>query len=448
MGEKKRESWGSRFGFIMATAGFAIGLGAIWRFPYMVGVNGGGAFLIVYILISAIIGIPLFIAEVGLGRKTQLSLILGMRKLTKKGSPWVGIGWLGALGSLVIMSYYVMILGWMLAYCVKMITGQFNGQSVEQISSIYSNFISNPSQVIFFTLIMVIVLGIIVNKGLKNGIETSCKYLMPALLVILVILAIRSLILPGAFEGVKWYLTPDFSKINGQVILAALGQAFFAIGIGVAAAFVYGSYLDKKNSNVPSDASIIVIVNTLIAIIAGLVIFPAIFSFGMSPSEGPGLTFITMPNLFSKMAGGQIFGIAFFTLVIIAGITSGIGYLEAIACTVGEAFNINRKKAIWGTLALIFLLSIPCILSQGPWADFKILGRNIFDFMDWLSGNILMPLGALLISIYTAYKWKFENYKDEINIGTKRFKIQKWWKPIIVYVIPVAVAIIMITGLI
>lgn len=446
--EKSRESWGSRFGFIMSTIGFAIGLGAVWRFPYMVGVNGGGAFLIVYVLISLVIGIPLFVAEMGLGRKTHLNPVEGMRKLTKNGSIWVGIGWLGVIASLFIMSYYIVVIGWMLAYLAKTFMGSFNGLSITEVSQVYSNFISSPSQVLFYTAIMIILLGIIVNKGLKAGIENCCKYLMPALFIILILLAIRSMLLPGAMEGIIWYLTPDFSKITGEVILAALGQAFFAIGIGVAAAFVYGSYLDDEKSNITGDATIIVISNTAIAIVAGLIIFPAIFSFGMSPTEGPGLTFITMPNLFSQMAGGKLFGCAFFFLVIIAGITSGIGYIESIVCTISEVFDINRKKTVWIVLTIIFLLSIPCILANGPLSEVNIFGKNFFDLTDYISGNILMPLGALMISIYTAYKWKFENYMDEVNTGSKKVRVYKWMKPIVVYLIPISVFIIMIAGLI
>lgn len=256
------------------------------------------------------------------------------------------------------------------------------------------------------------------------------------------------MLLPGAMEGIIWYLTPDFSKITGEVILAALGQAFFAIGIGVAAAFVYGSYLDDEKSNITGDATIIVISNTAIAIVAGLIIFPAIFSFGMSPTEGPGLTFITMPNLFSQMAGGKLFGCAFFFLVIIAGITSGIGYIESIVCTISEVFDINRKKTVWIVLTIIFLLSIPCILANGPLSEVNIFGKNFFDLADYISGNILMPLGALMISIYTAYKWKFENYMDEVNTGSKKVRVYKWMKPIVVYLIPISVFIIMIAGLI
>lgn len=445
--DKNRESWGSRFGFIMSTIGFAIGLGAVWRFPYMVGVNGGGAFLIVYVLISIIIGIPLFIAEMGLGRKTHLNPVEGMRKLTKKGSLWVGIGWIGVIASLLIMSYYTVVIGWMLAYLLKMATGAFSGLSIEEVSNVYSSFIANPMQGIFFTLLMIIILGVIVTKGLKDGIENCCKYLMPALFVILIILAVRSVMLPDAMEGIKWYLTPNFSKITPQVILAALGQAFFAIGIGVAAAFVYGSYLDDKKSNIPGDATIIVLSNTMIAIVAGFIIFPAIFSFGMSPAAGPGLTFVTMPNLFSQMSGGVMFGTAFFFLVIIAGITSGIGYLEAIVCTISEVFKLERKKAVWSTLLVIFTLSIPCILANGPWSNITILGRNFFDLADFISGNVLMPLGALMISLYTAYKWKYENYMDEVNIGAGKVRVYKFMKPIVIYLIPIAVFIIMVTGL-
>ena len=371
-----------------------------------------------------------------------------MRKLTKKGSPWVGNGWIGVIASLLILSYYIVVIGWMLAYLLKMATGAFAGLSIDEVSNVYTSFISNPMQGVIFTLLIVIILGVIVTRGLKDGIENCCKYLMPALFVILIILAIRSIMLPGAIEGIKWYITPDFSKITPQVVLAALGQAFFAIGIGVAAAFVYGSYLDDKKSNIPGDATIIVLSNTMIAIVAGFIIFPAIFSFGMSPAAGPGLTFVTMPNLFSQMSGGVIFGTAFFFLVIIAGVTSGIGYLEAIVCTISEVFKLERKKAVWSTLLVIFTLSIPCILANGPWREITILGRNFFDLADFISGNVLMPLGALMISLYTAYKWKYEKYMDEVNVGAGKVRVYKFMKLIVIYLIPIAVLIIMVTGLI
>jgi len=445
---ENRECWGSRFGFIMATAGFAIGLGSVWRFPYMVGVNGGGAFLFVYLFICFAICVPLFVAEVSLGRKTRLNPIQGMQALAKKKhSPWALIGWLGALASLLIMSYYVMILGWMAAYLIKMLSGQFTNVTPEQASGIFKTFASNPVEVILYTLAMMIVLGVIVTRGLKNGVEKACKTMLPALFLMIFILAVRSVTLPGSLAGLKWYLTPDFSKINGAVVLAALGQAFFAVGIGVATAFIYGSYL-SDDSDLPSDSAIIVFLVTLIAFVCGLIIFPALSSFGMSPEAGPGLVFETMPVLFAKIPMGRFFGIMFFFLVVLAGLTSGIGYLEAVASTLADLFRMSRKTSTWFTLALIFILGVPSILSQGPWKDVMIFGRNCFDLADYISGNILMPLGALMISVYTAYVWKFSNFMNESNVGARGFvRVSGAWKPLIVMIIPVAVAAIMIKGL-
>lgn len=381
---KERESWGSIFGFVMATAGFVIGLGNIWRLPYKVGMNGGGAFLLVYIVICAVICVPLFMAEVSLGRKTQLNPVSGMRKITKKGS------------------------------------------------FVYDTTSSN--------------IRINRTRGLKDGVEKACKIMMPALFIMLILLAIRSITLPGAIEGLKWYFTPDFSKINGSTVLAALGQAFFSVGIGMAAAFTYGSYLNPKNSAVPIDGILVVIFDTLIAIVAGLVIFPALFAFKMVPDAGPGLIFLTMPKLFSQLPGGNLVGGIFFLLLILASLSTGVGYIESLSSTTSELCNINRKKAVWATIAVILILGIPSVLSQGPWANILVFGKNFFDLTDYISGNILLTAGALLLSLYTAYVWKFENFMEETNIGSSGFKIAKWWKPIVCYLIPVAVAIILITG--
>jgi NSS family neurotransmitter:Na+ symporter len=444
----ERESWGSRFGFIMATAGFAIGLGNIWRFPYVVGMNGGGAFLLLYVIICIVICVPLFMAEVSLGRKTQLNPISGMRKLTKKGSPWVFIGWFGSIAALLIMSYYLMIIGWIFSYVIKVGMGSFNGASTEQIANIYTNLVSNPVQVILFTIPPAVLLGLIVTRGLKNGVEKACKIMMPALFIMLVLLAIRSITLPGASEGLKWYLTPDFSKITGSTVLAALGQAFFSVGIGMAAAFTYGSYLNPKSSNIPNDGILVVIFDSLIAIVAGLVIFPALFAFDMVPDAGPGLIFLTMPKLFSQLPGGNLFGVVFFFLLILASLSTGIGFVESLSSTTAELLNINKKKSVWLTIGVMLVLGFPSIMSQGPWADVLIFGKNFFDLTDFISGNILLTAGALLLSLYTAYVWKFEGYMEDTNINTGKIKISKWWKPIVCYLIPVVVFIFLITGLI
>ncbi|MCF6465737.1 sodium-dependent transporter [Clostridium sp. Cult2] len=443
---EKRENWGSRFGFIMAAAGFSIGLGNIWRFPYLTGVNGGGAFVFVYLIICLLIGIPLFTMEMSLGRKTQLNPVEGMRSLTKKGSIWVAFGWLGVLSAFVILTYYMQIMGWLLAYLFKMVSGSLSGLTAEGYTQAFTDFTSNTVLVAVSTLACVIIVALISSKGLEKGIEKACKFLMPTLFTMLIILAIRSLTLPGAMEGLKWYLRVDFSKINGQVLLAALGQCFFSIGIASGGAFIYGSYL-KKDSNIPTDAIIIIGFDTLAALIAGIVIFPAIFALGLEPNAGASLLFVTMSNLFSHLPAGNIFGGMFFLLVFFAALSSALGYLEPVVMTCTELFKMDRKKAVWLSLIVIFVVGFPTIMAQGPWSDILIGGRNFFDFADYLSGNIMMPLGALVLAFYTLFVWKFEKYQEETNIGASKFKVFSWWGPLVKILIPVALVIIFITGI-
>lgn len=281
----QRGKWGSRFGYIMAAAGFSIGLGNIWRFPYLVGTNGGGAFVLVYLIICLVIGIPLFYMEVGLGRKTQLNPVEGMRSLTKKGSGWVSFGWLGIVAAFLILSYYFQIMGWIVGYLYKVVTNQFAGLNADGFTKLFNDFIQNPYELTIFTIISLLVVGFISSRALNKGLEKACKFMMPTLFIMLVILAIRSLTLDGAMEGLKWYLSVDFSKITMQTLLTALGQAFFSIGIASGGAFIYGSYLNK-DSDIPIDGISVITFDLLAALIAGVVIFPAIFALGLKVDSG------------------------------------------------------------------------------------------------------------------------------------------------------------------
>ncbi|MFD2759677.1 sodium-dependent transporter [Lentibacillus juripiscarius] len=445
--EKGRESWGSRLGFIMAASGFAIGLGNIWRFPYIAGNNGGGAFLLIYLLIVLVIGVPLFYAEAGLGRKAQAGAITGMRKLAGKGSPWVSIGWLGTLAALLIMSYYLMIMGWLFAYFFNIGIGTFQGITSEQAAVIYEDLISNPLAVLGYSIIPTLLLGIIVSKGVKDGIEKFVKTVMPLLFVMLICLAVFSLSLPGSFEGVVWYLKPDFSQINANTVLAALGQAFFSIGIGLASAFTYGSYLKPHGSNLVKDGAWVISLDTCIAFLSGLVIFPALFAFQMAPNSGPGLLFLTIPTLLDQLPFGYIFGLAFFLLVIIGAITTGVGLIETLAANVAELFDLKRKASVWIIISVTFVMAIPSILSQGPWSNVQLFGMDIFGLIDYVSGNILLTLGGLLISLYVVFQWTFKRFMNDINTGTVSMKLSSAWKPVISYLIPLSIAIILITGL-
>lgn len=442
-----RENWGSRFGFIMATAGFSIGLGNIWRFPYLVGMNGGGAFLFVYLIICVLIGIPLFNMEMSLGRKTQLDPVRGMRSVSKKGSPWAMFGWTGVLAAFIILTYYMQIMGWILAYLVKMASGQLSGLTSEGYTQAFTAFTANPMIVAGFTLACIIMVGLISAKGLEKGIEKACKIMMPTLFIMLIVLAIRSLTLPGAMEGLKWYLSVDFSKINGSVMLAALGQAFFSIGIASGGAFIYGSYLNK-DSNIPTDSIIVVGFDTLAAFIAGLVMFPAIFALGLPTDSGPSLLFVTMSNLFDQLPGGTIFGSMFFLLLLFAALSSALGYLEPVVATCTGLFKMNRKSAVWTSLAAIFIVGFPMIMAQGPWQDILIGGRNFFDFADYISGNVMMPLGALILSLYVVIVWKFKGFQSETNVGAEQgtLKVFNWWAPLVKFIIPAALVLIFVTA--
>ncbi len=431
----------------MATAGFAIGLGNIWRFPYVAGMNGGGAFLLIYIVLCLVICAPLFIGEMALGRKTRLNPISGMRRLTRKGSPWVLFGWFGTLAALLIISYYLMITGWIFGYLSKAIGGAFTNSSVEEVNHTFQVFTANPLEVVFYTLIPIVILGFIVIKGVKKGVERATKIMMPLLFLCLIGLALYSMFLPGAIEGVKWYLMPDFTQVNSRMVLSALGQAFFSVGIGLAAAFTYGSYVDPVKSDLPSDGIIIIVLNILIAILAGLVIFPALFSLGIPADSGPSLVFLTMPSLFSQLPGGYYFGVLFFILLFIAAMTTAIGFVESISDTMATLLKISRIKSVWLTLGLMFVLAVPSILSQGPWSHVSIMGKDIFEFVDFLSGNILLPVGGLILALFITFKWGFGKYMEEINIGANLLKVGPSWKPVISYVVPLIVCYILISGL-
>lgn len=443
----KTENWGSRLGFILGASGFSIGLGNIWRFSYVAGENGGGAFLLIYILIVILIGIPLFLIESGLGRKAQSSAIPGLRKLTKKGSPWVAIGWLGVITAILITSYYLMIMGWIVAYLYKIVIGAFNGVTSDEVATIYENLISSPWEVIGFTLIPTVIIALILSKGVRQGIERFVKVVMPLLFVMIIFLTFYSISLPGSMEGLIWYLKPDFSEVNAGIFLEALGQAFFSIGIGFAAAFTYGSYLKPKDSNLVEDGVWVVSLDTAIAFLTGLIIFPALFAFSMEPNSGAGLLFLSFPMLMEQMPFGNIFGFSFFFLVILAAITTGVGLIEGIVANTRELFNLKRKTSVWLITLIVFLLSIPSILSQGPWSSFTLFGRDIFEFVDYVSGNILLAFGGLLMSLYVVFKWTFENFQHDINIGSNRLKMPTMAKPIIVVAMPIVIFIILISGL-
>lgn len=446
----ERAAWGSRIGFIMTTAGFAVGLGAIWRFPYMMSKNGGGAFLLVYLLTTLGIGVPLFIAEIMLGRHTRHGILLGLRSLTPKRSPFRLAAYLGVASGIGILSYYVVILGLILVYFCKSLGGAFAyGADISRFGPLFVELSSDMPTLICATAAAILLMGLVIRLGLKRGLERCCTFLMPLLLLFLLVLAARSLSLPGASQGVAWLLWPDFSRIDVQVALDALGHTFFAVGIGVSTAFVFGSYLDER-SDIVGDALIIIAINTAVALLAGLVIFPAMHAFGLTQAEGTGLVFETMPAIFAHVAGGRFFSICFFFLLIISGFASGLGLLEGVVGTVQEAWGGSRSITLTCVLLLVALLCLPALLSYGqhaPLAGIRIGDKSLFVFMEYLVTSLMMPTGALLLSVFVAWRFGFDAFCREANKGASRWRVTRQWQIPVQIAVPCAVGGILLLGI-
>ena len=442
-----RENWGSRFGFIMATAGFAIGMGNIWRFPYIVGESGGGAFIIVYLILTAIIGVPLLTAEISLGRKAQLTPLEGMKKLSSPKSFWNILGWVEVLTTIIILGFYLMIMSWVTIYLKEYITGEAFLYTSETIQTHFNDIQRDPYSLIIYCALISLIMAIVAARGLQGGVELVSKIFMPVLLVMFILLAFGSNTFEGSSEGLWWYLTPNFSKITFSVILSALGQIFFSIGIALTAGFVFGSYLDRDSSDIPGSVGIVVFFDTAIAILAGLVIFPALFAFGIEPNSGPGLLFVTMASLFKEIPFGMFLGGLFFFLVFIAAFTSIIGLLEAVISTAMDSFKISRLKSVLLCVSLTFILSVPNVLGFSEWSHVQVFGMSIFGFFDFLSAKILLPLGGLLISVYVAHIWGFNKFMDETNRGSENLKVTPIWGPVMKFLIPIIILVILIYGL-
>lgn len=398
-----REHWSGRFGFIMATAGSAVGLGNVWKFPYEAGQNGGGAFLLLYLLFVAIFGLSLVIAELILGRTTQRNPVGAFRALG--GGAWPLVGGVGVLAGFVILSFYIVVAGWTLAYFGFMVSGSL-GSDPAQLGERFGDFVSSPvSPILYAGLFMLICVGVVIG-GVNSGIEKASRLLMPALFVLLVLLVLRSVTLPGAGAGLSYYLQPDWSKVTAHTISSAIGQAFFSLSLGMGALVTYGSYL-RSTDTIPGSAAIIVGLDTMVAVLAGLMILPAVFAFGFDPSAGPGLTFITIPAVFAQMPGGAVFGIAFFGLLAVAALTSAISLLEVVVCYFTDEHGISRKPATLLVAAIGFALGIPASLSLGVWSGFTVPGtdKNIFDFLDFTASNLMLPGGGMLTAIFVGWRW-------------------------------------------
>lgn len=440
-----RDSFTSKAGVIAAAAGSAIGLGNIWRFPYVAGENGGGAFLIVYIAFIFLIGMPVMLSELIIGRRAQRNPF-GAFKLLKPGQPWYLIGLMGIGAAFMILAFYSTIAGWTLEYLYQSIIDGFSGKSSDELRDGFDIFQRSGWMPVIWQVIFMFFTAAIVWMGVKDGIEKYAKILMPVLLLIIIIISVRSVTLPGARAGIEFLFKPDFSKINAQVILEALGQAFFSMSIGMGTLITYGSYIYKKD-NLTSTAFAVSGADTLIAVLAGVAIFPAVFAFGIDPAAGEGLVFITLPNIFQQMAGGYFWALLFFILLAVAALTSTISVLEVVVAYFSEELNIPRKRATAIAASLITVLGVGCTLSQGSHEHLRLWGDTLFGDLEYLSANVLLPLGGLLIVTFVAWFMGQKNVRAELsNEGTISTRFFGVFMFIIRFLAPIAIALVFMNG--
>ncbi len=434
MNISNRDSFSSKFGVIAAAAGSAVGLGNIWRFPYLLGQNGGAAFLITYLVIAFLVGIPIMMSEMIIGRKAQRNVIGAFKHLTP-GKPWFLIGVMGVGAAFLIMSFYSIVGGWTLEYIYSSAVGAFTNRTPAEIQAQYQTYTSGFWRPLFWMVLFMLLNVLIVLGGVKDGIEKYSKILMPLLFVLLVFLMIRSLTLPGAMAGVDFLFRPDFTKINSKVILDALGQVFFSMSIGMGVMATYGSYVSKKEK-LGTTSVWVSMTDTTVAVLASLVIFPAVFAFGLQPDSGPGLVFVTLPNIFGHMSGGIVFGVIFFSLLAIAALTSTISLLEVVVAYFTEELKMKRNIATWLAAGTMTLLSILCIKFSA-----------LFSGFEFLTANIMLPLGGLFIVLFVVWQLKKIATRKELEESGHQMKLFPVFWLIIKYLAPVAIAFVFLNGL-
>ena len=450
----KRESFKSRLGFLLVSAGCAIGIGNVWRFPYVTGQNGGGIFVLFYLIFLVIMGLPVLTMELAVGRASRKSAVLGYKALEKKGSKWHIHGWVAIFGCCMLMMYYTTVSGWMVTYFFKFLTGSFkSGMTTEDTAQAFSNLLGDPKQMAFWMILTVVVGFLVCSRGLQNGLEKISKFMMTALLLLIVVLAVHSLTLSNAAEGVKFYLVPNTEAVAAvglkNVITAAMNQAFFTLSLGVAAMEIFGSYMGKDHT-LAGEGVRICALDTFVAIMAGLIIFPACFSYNVEVNAGPSLIFITLPNVFINMSGGRIWGGLFFLFMTFASFSTVIAVFENIMSFCMDMFGWSRNKAALINCIVILIASLPCVLGYNVWSNLHLIGgRDVLDSEDFIVSNLLLPIGSLIYLLFcvTKWGWGFEKYCEEANTGDG-IKISKKLRPYFQFILPILIVFILIQGLI
>lgn len=442
---EKREKFSSRLGFILISAGCAIGLGNVWRFPYITGKYGGGVFVLIYLFFLIAMGLPVVVMEFATGRASQKSITKSYDVLEPKGTKWHIHKYFAFAGNFLLMMFYTTVAGWMLAYFYKMLTGEFVGADSAKIGQIFGELTTNRNEMIFW-MILISVLGLLVcSLGLVKGVEKITKPMMLCLFVILLVLIVRSVTLPNAMEGLSFYLKPDVSKIKeaglGEVLFAAMGQAFFTLSIGIGSLSIFGSYLNKERA-LTGEAISVMVLDTAVAIMSGLIIFPACFAFGINPGEGPGLVFVTLPNVFNSMAGSRVWGTLFFLFMTFAAFSTVIAVFQNIIACARDLWGWSLKRSTLINGVLLLVLSLPCILGMTDWSNVTILGKSIMDFEDFIVSNNLLPLGAVVFLLFctTKYGWGWKNFLEEANAGKgMKFPAYKAYRFYLTFVLPVVI---------
>jgi len=440
-----RNHWSSRFGFILAAVGSAVGLGNIWKFPFITGMNGGGAFVLVYLVAILFCGLPILMAEFVIGRHSQKDVVGSFRELTPQSTFWKSVGWLNLSAAFIILSYYGVVAGWTLEYLFKSLTGAFSGQDAEVIAGMFGSLVTDPVRQMFWLTLFVGLCILSVVSGVRKGLEGWNKVLMPTLFGLITIMAIYAMTTSGAKEGLMFMLYPDFSKLTVNAVLEAIGHSFFTLSLAMGAMITYASYMDKKEAIYPVSIRI-AFLDTLVAILAGLAIFPIVFSVGMEPGAGPGLIFKTLPTIFATIPFGGVLAIMFFVLLAFAALSSAISLLEVLTAFMIDEKKFDRKKATICMAIAVYIAGIPSALSYSVLADVKFFGMEIFDFLDYVASNFMLPIGGLLIAIYAGFIMDKRIAQAEVTEeGQGYLTIFNIWYFVIRYIAPVLVLVVFLT---